>query len=263
MTADWMPQNRGQPPAWHFPNTISLAHIPASFTTQEAVRSKKKPEWFLSSGSKKRKHLLTCKLNRFGCGHYRERVHKSQTEFLHRKELRLPAGGQEQDCLRWRRRHPNLSWGHFCKKSTGSRTNRTSLHLYTLGSSSVSAFSEDCIAGPAWEDRKTKTTRSFFFWREKSRKGPYGAKRSPCAWPPMASSQAGSLLPGLSCQGVYHVTALSDSTHLRLTYGLIRRDGFSQSDSFSRKLKQEAGNASPRNKKPKHSQVPGADKGVR
>lgn len=58
----------------------------------------------------------------------------------------------------------------------------------------------------------------------------------------MASSQAGSLLPGLGCQGVYHVTALSDSTHLRLTYGLTRRDGFSQLDSFSQKLKREAGN---------------------
>ena len=45
------------------------------FIAQEAVRSKKKPAWFLSSRSKKRKHLLTCKLNKFGCGRHREGVH--------------------------------------------------------------------------------------------------------------------------------------------------------------------------------------------
>lgn len=41
------------------------------FKAQEAVRSKKKPACFFNSGSKKRKHLLTCKLNTFGHGHRR------------------------------------------------------------------------------------------------------------------------------------------------------------------------------------------------
>lgn len=110
---------------------------------------------------------------------------------------------------------------------------------------------------PSMRGQKHQEEKSFFFWGEKSRQGPSGAKRSPCAWLPSASSQARSLLPGLGCQGAYHVTARSDSTHLRLTYGLIRRDGLSQSDSFSQKLKPEAGNTSPRNrKKPKHSLVP-------
>ena len=60
---------------------------------------------------------------------------------------------------------------------------------------------------------------------------------------------------------MYHVTALPNSTHLSLAYGLTRRHGLSQSDSFSQKLKPEAGNASPRNKKPKHAKCPERTRG--
>ena len=52
------------------------------FIAQEAVRGQKKPAWFLGSGGKKRKHLLTWKLSKFGCGYHPWRAPSQQRTVL-------------------------------------------------------------------------------------------------------------------------------------------------------------------------------------
>lgn len=99
------------------------------FIAQEAVRSRKKPVWFLGSGGKKRKPLLTCELSIFGCGHRNDGLADwAQQSFTERTHW--PADGQ--DFLRERHKPCTFSYGFSCKKATASSSNRTSVFFYSL-----------------------------------------------------------------------------------------------------------------------------------